>query len=54
MFKNIIIYKSMKYYCRYWPAQPDDPLTIRVASVMAVSVCLFSVLCHIFSNPTTV
>ena len=26
-----------------WPAQPDDPSTIRVASVIAFSVCLFSV-----------
>ena len=27
-----------------WPTQPDNPLTIRVASVIAFSVCL-SVLC---------
>ena len=31
-------------YVRYWLAQPDDPLTIRVASVIAFSVLyLFSV-----------
>ena len=48
----------------YWPAQPDNPLTIRVASVIAFSVCLFSVgslwvicslsVCYFFSYPTTV
>ena len=27
----------------YWPAQPNDPSTIRVASVIAFFVCLFSV-----------
>ena len=29
-------------------AQPDDPSTIRVASVIAFSVCSLSVLCYIF------
>ena len=41
-----------------WPAQPSDPSTIRVASVIAFSVCLWvlcvCVLCYIFSNPTVV
>ena len=43
-----------------WPAQPDNPSMIRVASVIAFSVCQFpvlcslSVLCHIFSHPTAV
>ena len=32
----------------YWPAQPGDPLTIRGASIIAFSVCLFSVLSHFF------
>ena len=40
---------------RNWPAQHDNPSTIRVASVIGFSVCsLFSVLCYIFSNPTAV
>ena len=34
---------------QYWPAQPDDPLGMRVASVIG-----FSVLCYIFSNPNAV
>ena len=29
----------------YWPAHPDDSQGIRVASVIELSVCLFSVLC---------
>ena len=40
-----------------WPAQPDDPSTIRVASVIAFSVlCLFSVCLFsvTFFNPTAV
>ena len=32
-----------------WPAHPDDPQGIRVASVIEFSVCLFSVLLK-FSN----
>ena len=38
--------------CDYWPAHPDDPQGIRVASVFEFSVCLFVcvlVLCK-FSN----
>ena len=31
---------------QYWPAQPDNPLTIRVASLITFSVCL-SVLCSL-------
>ena len=38
----------------YWPAQPDNPSGIRVASVIEFSVCLFSVgslyVCYKFSN----
>ena len=42
---NIILYN--------WPAHPDDPQGIRVASVIEFSVCLFSVLLK-FSNSTAV
>ena len=35
----------------YWPAQPDDPSEIRVASVTEFSVCMFSI-CYKFSNST--
>ena len=31
----------------YWPAQPDNPSTIRVASVIAFSVLCLSVLCSV-------
>ena len=28
------------FYSKYWPAPPDDPQGIRVASVIEFSVCL--------------
>ena len=31
----------MAEICEYWPAPPDDPQGIRVASVFEFSVCLF-------------
>merc|ERR1711867_188264 len=33
---NCILYSTV-----YWPAPPDDPQGIRVASVIELSVCLF-------------
>ena len=39
----------------YWPAQPDNPSEIRVASVIEFSVlCLFSLCMLHFSNSTAV
>ena len=41
---NVCVCYICLHFCPYWPAQPDDPSTIRVASVIAFSVlCLFSV-----------
>ena len=34
-----ILYKIL-HYIEYWPAPPDDPQGIRVASVIEFSVCL--------------
>ena len=31
------LYSQYLYLVLYWPAQPDDPSTIRVASVIAFS-----------------
>ena len=47
--------RYIKYlpYIGYWPAQPNDPSGIRVASVIEFSVLCLSV-CHIFSNSTAV
>ena len=53
-------YQGFHVHC--WPAQPGNPLVIRVASVIGFSVLysLFAVLrslfsvCYIFSNPTAV
>ena len=39
------------FITRYWPAHPDDPQRIRVASVIEFSVlCSLSVLCLFSSN----
>ena len=48
---NYVIFQKINY--QYWPPQPDDPSTMRVASVIAfsvlyLSVCLFSALCYFF------
>ena len=53
MEKNYVVIKSEKIYrfhnnlkmaacqsLKYWAAQPNDPLGIRVASVIEFSVCL--------------
>ena len=42
--------KFYQIFQEYWPAHPDDPQGIRVASVIEFSVCLFSVLCSLFSS----
>jgi len=41
---TILHYLEVKFDYSYWPAHPDDPQGIRVASVIEFSVCL-SVLC---------
>ena len=53
---SLLVHKMYIEKCSYkysWPAHPDDPQGIKVASVIefsvCLSVCLFSVLCSLFS-----
>ena len=41
-------YKHAKQLELYWPAHPDDPQGIRVASVIEFSVCLW--ICVFWAN----
>ena len=72
MEKVSVMYDTLlgvvRYVMYYWPTQPGDPSTIRVASVIGISVSLsvLSVVCslfsilylfsvsYIFTNPTAV